>query len=494
MARPRTVFRCADCGHTQPRWTGRCPACEAWGTMEQEVVASGNDSRSDPKPAPAGRIDRVPLCDVDRLSTGMGEVDRVLGGGLVPGVVALIGGEPGIGKSTLLLQVAHAIASAGHQVLYVSGEESTGQMRLRAERLGTLDERLLVSSETSLQAVLDLLEAHRPSTLLLDSVQTLTDPSVPSSAGSVAQVRGCAAALVRVAKQTSTATVLVGHVTKEGAIAGPRVLEHLVDVVLSFEGDRHHALRLLRSVKNRFGAAGEVGCLEMADDGLREVVDPSRLFLADHPSDPSGVAVTVTVEGPRPLTVEVQALVAATHLAMPRRQGSGLDPSRLALLVAVLERRCGVKLGQHDLFASAVGGVRLREPAADLAVCLAIASSRLDRQLPRRIVAIGEVGLAGEVRAVPHLARRLAEAGRLGFSAALVPASYDGEAHAMKLHRVRDVEGCIRTFLGSSGSLPVSVCPPAVLVKQRPRPPKSQSESGRGAGPGESRDRPGVTS
>lgn len=397
MSRPRTSFRCAacNCGHTQPRWTGRCPACEAWGTMRQETMASQHGALSESPPTPARPLARVPLHEVQRISTGIGEVDRVLGGGLVPGVVALMGGEPGIGKSTLLLQMAHAVAAAGHDVLYVSGEESAGQMRLRAQRLGALAERLLVASETSLQAVLGLLETHRPAVLLLDSIQIISEPSVPSSAGSVAQVRECAAALVRAAKQTSTATVLVGHVTKEGAIAGPRVLEHLVDVVLAFEGDRHHALRLLRAVKNRFGAAGEVGCLEMADDGLREVVDPSRLFLTEHTTDPSGVAVTVAVEGPRPLTVEVQALVAATRLAMPRRQASGLDPSRLALLVAVLERRCGVKLAEHDLFSSAVGGVRLREPAADLAVCLAIASSRLDRQLPRGLVAIGEVGLAG---------------------------------------------------------------------------------------------------
>ncbi|MFN2557593.1 MAG: DNA repair protein RadA [Nitriliruptorales bacterium] len=451
MAKPRTAFRCAECGHTQPRWTGRCPACEAWGAMEQET-ATRSAPTSEPKAAPADPITHVPLYGFDRIPTGIGEVDRVLGGGLVPGVVALIGGEPGIGKSTLLLQIAYEIAATGRDVLYVSGEESTRQMRLRAERLGAMGQQLLVASETSLQAVLDLLETHRPSILLLDSIQAISDGGVAAAAGSVAQVRACAAALVRVAKQTSTGMLLVGHVTKEGVIAGPRVLEHMVDVVLAFEGDRHHALRLLRAVKNRFGATGEVGCLEMADEGLREVGDPSRLFLAGHPTESSGVAVTVAMEGPRPLTLEVQALVARTRLAMPRRQASGLDQSRLALLVAVLERRCGVKLGQHDLFAAAVGGVRLREPAADLALCLAIASSRLDRRLPPSLVAIGEVGLAGEVRAVPHLTRRLAEAARLGFSAALVPASHDGEANALRLHRVRNVQDAMGALLTGSSA------------------------------------------
>ncbi|MDQ3932544.1 MAG: DNA repair protein RadA [Actinomycetota bacterium] len=457
MSKPRTAVRCADCGHLQPRWTGRCPACQAWGTMQPDAFPATGDVATS-RSSQAYPIGRVPLHELDRISTGISEVDRVLGGGLVPGVVALIAGEPGIGKSTLLLQIADRVASAGREVLYVSGEESAVQVRLRAERLGALSERLLVASETSLDEVLGLIETHRPAAFLLDSIQTISTPRGPGSAGSVSQVRECALALVRAAKQTSAAAVLVGHVTKEGAIAGPRVLEHLVDAVLAFEGDRHHALRLLRGVKNRFGAAGEVGCLEIADDGFREVADPSRLFLAQHSTDPSGVAVTVAVEGPRPLTVEVQALVAASRLATPRRQASGLDATRLALLVAVLERRCGLNFAEHDLFASAVGGVRLREPAADLALCMALASSRLDRRLPRGLIVIGEVGLAGEVRAVPQLKRRLAEAARLGFVSALVPASHDGDALGLQIHPVRDVQDCIQAFLRDSVPLPVA-CP-----------------------------------
>lgn len=403
--------------------------------------------------APARPIGTLPLDNASRIRTGCGELDRVLGGGLVPGAVGLLGGEPGIGKSTLLLQAAQAVAAAGRTVLYVSGEESAGQLRLRGERLGALSPGLLVAAETSLPAVLGLIEAHAPAVVVVDSIQTVSDPALASSAGSTVQVRECAAALVRAAKSTGRAVLLVGHVTKEGTVAGPRVLEHMVDVVVTFEGERHHALRLLRTVKNRFGPAGEVGCFEMAGDGLREVADPSRLFLAEHGPTVAGVAVTVTVEGPRPLAIEVQALAATSNLAMPRRQASGLDGSRVPLLVAVLERRAGIPLTGHDLFASAVGGVRLREPAADLALCLAIASSRTDRPVPRDTVTVGEVGLAGEVRTVPQLERRLAEAARLGFAAAVVPAAYHGDRYGLRLHPVRDVRGAIATALHAGGAV-----------------------------------------
>ncbi|MBW3562383.1 MAG: DNA repair protein RadA [Actinobacteria bacterium] len=454
MARTKTIARCADCGHEEPKWVGRCPGCGGWGTLAE--VSPSDDSGSDASvrtsapqtpTAPARRISEVPLHDVDRVPTGIGELDRVLGGGLVPGVAGLIGGQPGVGKSTLLLQAAQHIAEQGRTVLYVSGEESAGQLRLRAQRLGALDDGVLVAAETSLPSILGLVELHAPDALIIDSIQTVSDPALSSSPGAVLQVRECAAALVRAAKATGTATLLVGHVTKEGSIAGPRVLEHLVDVVLSFEGDRRHALRLLRSVKNRFGAAGEVGCFEMAGDGLREVSDPSRLFLADHDGEPPGVTVTITVEGPRPLAVEIQALVAKSNQSFPRRQATGLDGSRLSMLVAVLERRADVPLSDQELFASAVGGVRVREPAADLALCAAVASSRRDRTVSPGTVILGEVGLAGEVRSVPQLERRLAEAARLGFSRAVIPASYDGEDHGLDLQRVRDVRGALRMVL-----------------------------------------------
>ncbi|HEX2028372.1 MAG TPA: DNA repair protein RadA [Nitriliruptorales bacterium] len=450
--RNRTVARCSRCGHQEPRWVGRCPGCHAWGTLEEHVTVatcatSARRSAATVVATPARPIGTVPLEDAGRIPTGCGELDRVLGGGVVPGTVGLLGGEPGVGKSTLLLQAAQAVATAGHTLLYVSGEESASQLRLRAERLGALSPRLLVAAESSLPAVLALLDTHAPAVVVVDSIQTIRDPALASAAGSTVQVRECAAALVRAAKSTGRAVLLVGHVTKDGAVAGPRVLEHIVDVVVAFEGERHHALRLLRTVKNRFGPAGEIGCFEMAGDGLREVADPSRLFLAEQGPTVAGIAVTITVEGPRPLAVEVQALAAASNLAMPRRQASGLDASRVPLMVAVLDRRAGVPLAGHDLFASAVGGIRLREPAADLALCLAIASSRTDRPVPCDTVTVGEVGLAGEVRIVPQLERRLAEAARLGFAAAVVPAAYRGERYGLRLHPVRDVRGAVATAL-----------------------------------------------
>lgn len=427
--------------------------------MSEEAPATTADAsvRTSAPVAPAAAarpIGEVPLQDAERLPTGLGEFDRVLGGGLVPGAAVLLGGEPGVGKSTLLLQVANDIAATaasdgGRPVLYVSGEESPGQIRLRAERLGTAAADLLVAADTSLPSVLGLVGQHAPRVLVLDSIQTVSDPALPSSPGSVVQVRECAASLVRLAKATGTAVVLVGHVTKEGSIAGPRVLEHLVDVVLSFEGDDLHALRLLRAVKNRFGASGEIGCFEMSSEGLREVVDPSRLFVGDHTERATGVALTVALEGPRPLVVEVQALVADAVAPLPRRQATGVDTSRLPMLVAVLDQRARVDVGRRDLFASAVGGVRLKEPAADLAICLAIASAHAGRPIARRLVAIGEVELAGEVRVVPQIDRRLAEAARLGSTDAVVPAAYDGGAHGLRLHRVGDLRSAIVAALSA---------------------------------------------
>jgi DNA repair protein RadA/Sms len=371
----------------------------------------------------------VALADVDAESTtpvptGIGELDRVLGGGVVPGSVTLLGGEPGIGKSTLLLQTLASMAAAGAKCLLVCAEESPQQVKRRATRLGALAAGVWVVADTSLPGVRAAVEQSSPDVLVVDSIQTIFDPEIDSGPGSVAQVRGCAHELVGLAKARDLTTVLVGHVTKEGALAGPRVLEHVVDTVLAFEGERHHALRLLRATKHRFGPTGELGLFEMTDEGLAAVDDPSRLFLGDRCFGAAGSAVVAAMDGHRPLLVEVQALVTGTGMAaLPRRSAQGLDSGRLALLVAVLARRAGISIGRADIYASAMGGVRLSEPGADLALCLALGSAAQNRALPRDLVACGEVGLSGEIRQVSQTPRRLAEAARLGFRRALVPVS-----------------------------------------------------------------------
>lgn len=392
---------------------------------------------------PAQQIRSVALDSNDRAATGITEFDRVLGGGLVPGSVTLLGGEPGAGKSTLLLQAADALAKGGRTVLYVSAEESPGQVRLRAERLAALADGLLLGSDSDVPAILGLVDEHRPDVMIVDSIQTVRMPDIAGPAGSVTQVRDSAAALTAASKERGVATVLVGHVTKDGQLAGPRVLEHLVDAVCEIEGDRHHALRLVRATKNRFGAVGEVGCFEMTDGGLVSVEDAGRLFVGDTPDGTSGVAVTVALEGRRPMACEVQALVANTQLTNPRRVASGLDAQRLNLLVAVLERRAGIGLASRDVYASSVGGVRLVEPAVDLALCFAIASSRLDVPVPSGRVLLGEVGLAGELRLVAQTQRRLSESARLGFTGAVVPAAYDGPAYGLQLQRARDLSDAL---------------------------------------------------
>jgi DNA repair protein RadA/Sms len=394
-------------------------------------VEEREEPRNGPGGAPAYGLPTksrpVPIAEIDSAewaarSTGLAEVDRVLSGGLVPGSVTLLGGEPGIGKSTLLLQVMSSLAGRGATVLYVTAEESTQQVRLRAERLGTLRPRLLLAAETALPHVIEHLDEVRPEVLVVDSIQTVFDPELGSAPGSVAQVRECTARLVREAKARDISTILVGHVTKDGAIAGPRVLEHLVDTVLSFEGDGHHALRMLRAVKHRFGATDELGVFEMTEAGLVGVPDASALFLADRRRGVSGSAVLAAMEGHRPLLVELQALVVQTSLPMPRRSAQGVDAGRLSLLMAVLQRRAGIVAPQHDVYALAVGGVRVAEPAADLALALAIASAVTDVALPGDLVVCGEVGLGGELRQVSQLERRLGEAARLGFSRAVIPA------------------------------------------------------------------------
>ena len=428
MAARKTVHRCTACGATSPRWAGRCPACAGWNTLAEELDV--------PRRLPTtGRVDRpVLVADVEMgewraRSTGIGELDRVLGGGLVPGSVTLVGGEPGIGKSTLLLQAAAAMAGAGARCLLVSAEESAQQVRRRAERLGALGAGLWLLSETSLAGVLAAIDEVAPDLVVVDSVQTVFDPEIGSAPGSVVQVRECAHRLVAVAKERGLAAVLVGHVTKDGTLAGPRVLEHAVDTVLSFEGERHHALRMLRAAKHRFGPTGELGLFEMGAEGLAGVPDAGALFLGDRHTGVPGSIVLPAMEGCRPLLVEVQGLVTDAAYSMPRVTAQGLDGGRVSLVMAVLASRAGLPMGKSDVYASAVGGVRITEPAADLAVALALASARTNRPLPDDVVACAEVGLAGELRQVSHSGRRLAESARLGFRTALVaPHCPDGPA------------------------------------------------------------------
>lgn len=422
MAKTQTApYRCTDCGWTSPKWVGRCGECQAWGTVDEVGAPRGRTTAAATARTPAIPIGQVDVASARAVSSGIGELDRVLGGGFVPGAVLLLAGEPGVGKSTLLLEAAATWARAGRRALYVTGEESTAQVRLRAERIGALADELYLAAETDLGSVLGQIDACRPSLVILDSVQTVSSADVDGSAGGVTQVKEVAASLIAVAKERDITTVLVGHVTKDGSVAGPRALEHIVDVVLHFEGDRQGPLRLVRAVKNRFGPADEIGCFELVDDGIIGLADPSGLFLGDRRDPAPGTCVTVTIEGRRPLVAEVQALVAPTSSPQPRRVTSGLDSSRIAMMLGVLERRAGVRLATADCFAATVGGVRLSEPATDMAVALAIASSASDVALPSGLVAFGEIGLAGDVRPIGSLERRLAEAFRLGFTDAITP-------------------------------------------------------------------------
>ena len=423
----RPAYVCDACGHQPPKWLGRCPECNEWGSVIESIVTTplgaGRVVSSRMPSEPARPIATISAAPAKAVPTNVSELDRVLGGGLVPGAVVLLAGEPGVGKSTLLLDVAQQwAAGAGTPSLVVSGEESVSQVRLRAERLGALHERLYLASESDLGAVLGHLDAVKPGLLVLDSVQTISAPGTEGVPGGVTQVRAVTAALVGVAKERGIATILVGHVTKDGQVAGPRVLEHLVDVVLHFEGDKHSSLRLVRGVKNRYGAADEVGCFEMHEGGITSLADPSGLFLTRYQEPVPGTCVTVAMEGRRALVTEVQALIGAEVQGSPRRTVSGLDSARLAMVLAVLERRTKqLKLYNKEVFAATVGGIRLVEPSADLAIALAVASGGLDLAMAPHLVAIGEVGLTGEIRRVGAVGRRLAEAARLGFKVALVP-------------------------------------------------------------------------
>ena len=443
MAKTRTVFRCMSCGAEAPKWSGKCAGCGDWNTLTEELdLPSSISSLSDP-PVPPVPITAVRSQDGQPVPTGIPEVDRVLGGGLVPGSVTLVGGEPGVGKSTLVLQLMGARAAAGSTVLYITGEESADQVRLRADRLGALQDNLLLAAETSLPNVIHHINEVRPEICVVDSIQTLHDPAYTSAPGSVTQVRECAHRLVQTAKTTGTTVLLVGHVTKDGQLAGPRVLEHVVDTVLSFEGDRHHALRLLRAQKHRFGSTEELGLFAMVASGLEPVPDPSGLFIGDRRPGIPGSIVTPALEGHRPLLVEVQTLVASSQLPQPRRSCQGLDSGRLALLLAVLERRAGIRIQQLDVYANAVGGVKVVEPGADLAICLALASAVAGVPIPPSMVACGEVGLGGEIRQVGRIERRVAEAARLGFTTAVVPRSAPDTDAPIELLRVPSLAAAI---------------------------------------------------
>ena len=427
MAKDKSIFTCTECGGTSARWMGKCPSCNAWNTLiEASAEPAGGKNRFGsvhPSLAPTSEVlplAQIEAADFERHPTGIHELDRVLGGGMVEGGVVLIGGDPGIGKSTLLLQAVDALQRSGMNTLYVTGEESGAQVAMRSRRLGLPDSQVPVLPEIQLEKILHTLQSRQPGIAIIDSIQTVYSDQLTSAPGSVAQVRECAAHLTRMAKSSGTTVVLVGHVTKEGALAGPRVLEHMVDTVLYFEGDTHSSYRLVRAIKNRFGAVNEIGVFAMTEKGLKGVSNPSAIFLSQHSEPVPGSCVMVTLEGTRPLLVEIQALVDSGGPS-PRRLSVGLDRDRLAMLLAVLHRHAGVACMDQDVFVNAVGGVRISEPAADLAVMLAIQSSLRGKPLPRGFLAFGEVGLAGEVRPAPRGQERLKEAAKLGFSVALIP-------------------------------------------------------------------------
>jgi DNA repair protein RadA/Sms len=456
--RPPSVYRCQACGFQAGKWYGRCPDCGEFNTIVEERAASprGPGGARRPEPA-AGALGSAPAplaavsaADAARIRSGVGELDRVLGGGVVPGSLVLIGGDPGIGKSTLLLQASAALAGATGLVLYVSGEESAAQVKLRADRLGLAAPELFVLAETQLEAVEAQVSATKPRALVIDSIQTVYLGDLESAPGSVSQVRECGARLMGLAKSRGIAVFLVGHVTKEGALAGPRVLEHLVDTVLYFEGERHATYRVLRAVKNRFGSTNEIGVFEMTDRGLREVLNPSAMFLAERPRGAAGSVILAALEGTRPLLLELQALVTPAHFGTPRRTVLGADYNRVCLLLAILEKRVGVPLQSQDVFVNVAGGARCQEPAGDLAIAVAAASSYAERPVTAEVVVLGEVGLTGEVRAIGGLETRLREAAALGFTQAVVPRSslVAGARHPLAVTGVATLGEAIGLLVG----------------------------------------------
>ncbi|WP_040634271.1 DNA repair protein RadA [Mycolicibacterium phlei] len=449
--RTRTQYRCSECQHVLLKWVGRCPECGTWGTVDEVAVvgtAGGAAARRGVVPtSPAVPITSIKPGFTRHFQTGLTELDRVLGGGVVPGSVTLLAGDPGVGKSTLLLEVAHRWALAGKRALYLSGEESAGQIRMRAVRTGCTHDEMYLAAESDLATAIGHIDAVKPSLVVVDSVQTMSCADADGVTGGVTQVRAVTTALTSYAKSSpapGVAMILVGHVTKDGAIAGPRSLEHLVDVVLHFEGDRTSSLRMVRGVKNRFGAADEVGCFLLHDNGIEGVADPSGLFRDERPVPVPGTAITVTLDGKRPLIGEVQALIGAPANGTPRRAVSGIDSSRAAMITAVLDRHAGLTVSSHDIYLSTVGGMRMTDPSADLAVAFAIASSQMNLPVPAGIVAIGEVGLAGDLRRVTGMDRRLAEAARLGFTVAVVPPGVTSVPSGLRAFTVDNIRSALR--------------------------------------------------
>lgn len=446
-SRSTNAYKCTECGWTTAKWVGRCGECQSWGTVEEAGGSTvGKTTAASSIKSPAKPIREIDSTIAHYMSTGNSEFDRVLGGGLVPGAVILMAGEPGVGKSTLLLDVAAEFANrqnprtqAGHDVLYITGEESAAQVKLRADRIGAVADTLYLTSESDLGVALAHIEAINPQLLVIDSVQTLASTEVEGSAGGVTQVREVTASIIAAAKSRNMCTLLVGHVTKEGTIAGPRLLEHLVDVVCQFEGDKHSQIRMLRAIKNRFGPTDEVGCFDMHEDGIAPVTDPSGLFVSRTPRPVAGTCVTITMEGRRPLLAEIQALLDQSATPQPRRATSGLDSARISMLLAVLQKRAGFNVGKLDCYISTVGGAKITEPAVDLACVVALASAAQDKPLSRKLAVFGEVGLAGEVRAVPGIRQRIAEVARLGFTHVIVPASPQGVGEVPAGLSVREV-------------------------------------------------------
>lgn len=426
MAKKSTAFFCQSCGYESAKWLGQCPGCREWNTFVEEPVDKG--SKSGKMSFAPGRAVPVMLKDItggesERISSGIGEFDRVLGGGIVKGSLVLIGGDPGIGKSTLLLQVTRNLTKTGHKVLYVSGEESLRQIKMRADRLGTDFETLKILCETNLSDIGEAIKAEAPETVVIDSIQTMYKEDISSAPGSVSQVREATSFLMQIAKQLEINIFIVGHVTKEGAVAGPRVLEHMVDTVLYFEGDRHASYRILRGVKNRFGSTDEIGVFEMRAEGLHEVLNPSEYMLSGRAGDASGSVITCSMEGTRPVMIEIQALVCRSNFGIPRRQTTGMDYNRVNLLMAVIEKRAGLNIGDHDAYVNIAGGLKINEPSLDLATVMAIVSSFRNKAVDEKTVVFGEVGLSGEVRAVSQAEQRVAEASKLGFTTVVLPAS-----------------------------------------------------------------------
>ncbi len=454
MAKAKTIYSCQKCGYQSPKWLGRCPDCQSWNSLIEESVEAAAPAPTRTQSGWAISEEHsaaLPITDIDvtetpRMVCDLSEFDRVTGGGLVPGSVLLVGGDPGVGKSTLALQVLGRLAEQGQSVLYVTGEESARQVKLRADRLGTLNERLLVAAQTDLNKILGMMKKLKPAVVVVDSIQTMYTSELTSAPGSISQVRESAARLLARCKRDGAASMLIGHVTKVGSLAGPRVLEHMVDCVLTFEGERGYPFRVLRAVKNRFGSTNEVGVFEMGERGLEEVVNPSQLFLAERSVDEPGSVVTVSIEGTRPLLVEVQALVSPTSFGTPRRTCIGVDPNRVALLAAVLEKKAGLDLIGCDIFVNVAGGVRLSEPAVDLGIACALASSFVDRPVPADTLIVGELGLAGEVRSVGQPEQRLMEARKMGFSRAVMP-SYKQKGlsipEGMRVTAVRSIQAAI---------------------------------------------------